>query len=34
MRSVADTRPLRELGWAPHISLQDGLARTIQAAGA
>jgi nucleoside-diphosphate-sugar epimerase len=32
MRSVADTRLLRELGWKPEVSLRDGLARTIEAA--
>ena len=34
MRSVADTRLLRELGWEPEVSLRDGLARTIEAANA
>lgn len=32
MRSVADTRFLRELGWEPEVSLRDGLMRTIEAA--
>jgi nucleoside-diphosphate-sugar epimerase len=32
MHSVADTRPLRALGWMPQVALRDGLARTIEAA--
>lgn len=31
MRSVADTRLLRELGWEPEVPLRDGLRRTIEA---
>lgn len=29
MESVADTRALRSLGWAPQVSLEEGLGRTI-----
>jgi len=32
MHSVADTSVLRGLGWRPAVSLNDGLARTIEAA--
>jgi nucleoside-diphosphate-sugar epimerase len=32
MHSVADLEALRRLGWAPAVSLREGLARTVSAA--